>query len=310
MTESKTRGQSRGRAYTTDAASKALVTANEHAIALAAAGNNDYGEYAGEGIDDIGAGDIKSPFIRIIQTNSAQCDEAKPQYDKNVRPGQIYHSGLGSYFSKEMGFGFIPCWIETSYTEWVPQDQGGGFRGKFAKDDARVLKLRANQGEFKKLATQEGTEIIETHSIYGLVTPRDKDGTWLYHDTVEGIVAFTSTQIPAFKEMAGRIKALCTTRNYPLFAFRWNFSAVAQRNKKGSFFGWRIQLAEEVAENARLKKGDPLIQRAGDLRKLLLSGEKTADFAQAGGAVDVESDGPYQGRTIDVDSDVESEIPF
>lgn len=314
-------GQSRGRAFTTDAAALKQPTHPTQEVAEAktkavAAPANDYGDDAGVGMEGITQDEMLIPFVRIVQPTAQILKEASPNYDENVRQGMMMNTALGTYCSRKHGFGFIPCFRDSSYTEWVPVDAGGGFRGTWAHDDPRVSVLLKEQGGFKALKTGvDGTELVETFSLYGVVVPRDEEtGRWEVEGMTAGVIAFTSTQIKKYKQLITRLQALVGSPQprYPMFCWRWNVTTQPEKNKKGDYYGWKFELAEDTADASRMPPSDPIYQMAREINQLVKSGTAKADFASSGVAVDASEGGTGagQGTTIDQTATHEEEIPF
>jgi hypothetical protein len=53
----------------------------------------------------------------------------------------------------------------------------------------------------------------------------------------------------------------------PIFAWRWQFGTQPEKNKKGSFYGWRITLWGNTPETARLRASDPLYLKAREFMR-------------------------------------------
>ena len=328
----KPRGESRGRAFTTDAApphqkqhdpNVAEHTAQplaEHTtlpavmVSTQPLAVNDYGEDAGAGMENVSQSEMLIPFVRIIQPTAGVLKEASPNYDEHAKQGMLFLTASGVLVDRKIGVGFIPAFRDSSYTEWVSLDDGGGFRGTWPHDDPRVEALLNAQGAFKALKTDAGTELVETYTIYGVVVPRDATGKWLTQEATPGVIAFTSTQIKKYRTLITRLQALIGSPKprYPMFAWRWNVSTVPEKNKKGDYYGWYFALDGETADGARLTPVDPLYQLAKEVHQLVSGGAARADFAAS--EVGSEETGSTArsggGQTIDQTGNTEEEIPF
>jgi hypothetical protein len=165
-----------------------------------------------------------------------------------------------------------------------------------------VLELRAKQGRFGKLKTQEGTEIVETFYLYGLACPEDRS-------PFPAVVGFASTQIAHYQNFVGRYMGIeyqgpdGKPVRPPLWAHRWRLSTMYEKRKKGEFFGWRITLAEKKPDGTELppicsllKRSDPLYIRGRELYELVKGGKAKADHAaaaKAGGEAGVDEEMPF-----------------
>lgn len=325
----------RGRAFTTDAraapqsdappdaqadaqADGAAEMATDAAVIpaqsqRAVAPANDYGEFAGAGMDDIGQNEMLMPFIRIVQPTAGILKESSPGYNEAVRQGMMMNTATGEIYDRKVGFDFIPCWREQSYTEWVPVDAGGGFRGVWDHNDPRANKLLAEQGAFKALKTPDGTELVETFTLYGVVVPLNEDGTRREADAAPAVIPFTSTQIKKYKQIITRLTALVgRPPRFPMFAWVWRVTTVPESNKKGDYYGWQVHLAGNTSSEALLQMNSPLFSLAADVFRLVRDGGARADHANSGVGADAATagDDSARGPGPAMSADTEENIPF
>ena len=66
-------------------------------------------EFAGEGMDSIGADDMQIPFLRIIQTTSPQLNKQESVYIKGASGGDLFNTVTGEVWDREEGVYVIPC---------------------------------------------------------------------------------------------------------------------------------------------------------------------------------------------------------
>lgn len=325
MSDTKKQGTSRGRAFTTDAKAAVMERPDVHEpvvenVPVVQTGGaltvNAYADYAGAGMEDVSSSEMLIPFLRIVQPTANVLKETDPSYDDSVKKGMIFNTATGLYVSRDVGFGFVPTNRQASYNEWVPISAGGGsgsgFRGVWDHDDPRIAPMLKQQGAFKPLNTGQGTELIETFTIYGAAVPI-VDGVWHNDEAMAAVISFSSTQIKKYKMWVTRLQALtgAPRPKYPMFAWRWHLTTQPEFNAKGAFYGWRIGLVADTADGARLAPNDGLFQMAAEIHNLVKSGAAKVDFAQSGGAAEP-SGGDVdhtKGQTID-QSRVDEEIPF
>ncbi len=281
----------------------------------------DYGDESGAGLEGLDSSEMLVPFVRMLQALSPACVEGSPAYDPSLRPGMIIHTATGEAYPKELGCGFIPCARDASYTEWVPINPaaggggGGGFRGTWAHDDSRIEQMIKAQGAFKKLVTGEGTELVETRTIYGLIVPRSADGAWMSELATNGVVSFSSTQLKKYKMIITRLQGLLQGKMRmingkkvfpPMWSWRWNLGTQPEKNKSGSYYGWRLTLAEETGNASMIFPNDELFQMASSLYHLVKGGLARADFATSG----VAAEATAAGASSQSDTDIDEQIPF
>jgi len=220
----------------------------------------------------------------------------------------LVHTANAETYPKDLGVGFIPVYRTHGFTEWTPIDDGGGFRGQVEATEPRIAKLLREQGTFKKLVdAATKTELVETFTVYGVVVALNKDGSWINETASHCVISFTSTQIKKYKQLITRLVSLIGhPPRFPLYAWRWHLGTQPEKNKKGSYYGWRLTLAEDTADASRLRPSDPLYQQAKSLHQMVKDGIVRADYAASGAAADVET---QQGGGGAVGDDGEN-IPF
>lgn len=235
---------------------------------------------AGAGFEGSSREDYAVPFLRILQSNSPQVvDKTVP----DAQPGLIFNNVTQELF-KEVTF--IPCSRDHNYVEYIPREAGGGFVGIRPADDPLVVDLIKRHGGFTKLPTAEGHELVQTFYIFGLNVREDGN-------VEQDVVSFSSTQIKKYKNWMTTASTLMhkrannTMMRLPLFAHKWTLTTVPEKNKKGSFWGWRITLGERLAPN------DPLFQLARGFHEVVKSGAVKAAHDAGEQPTGSEEDPPY-----------------
>lgn len=221
----------------------------------------DFEQDAGAGFEDVGRDDLAIPFIRILQSNSPQCDDDSGKYIKGAKKGMLINNVTNEMFDGDKGIVFIPCQKSQQYVEWLPRDDGGGFMGRHDSDSEVVTKAKANAdpNNFGKLKAPNGNDLVQTYYIFGLaVLP---DGR-----VEQANLAFTSTQIKKYKQWITisnnirRRRADGTSYQPAMYSYRYRLTTVPEENKKGKFYGWRITFAEGEAEKSIMT--DPALYEA------------------------------------------------
>ncbi len=262
-----------------------------------------YADDAGAGFEDVGRDELLIPFLRVLQSNSPQCDETSGAYQADARPGMLINTATSELFDGKLGVLFLPVYRDHTFVEFVPRDAGGGFVGIWSADDPRLPALRAAQGQFGRLVLESGNELTETFSLYGLTARLTPGGDAIDPDAevAQCVIGFSSTQIKAYKLVTTRLAGLIGSPKpkYPIFAHAWRVRSVPQKNKKGSFYGWTLGLLGGTPATALLKPNDPLYLHARDFHRLLKEGAARADYAA--GAPDAGNGDP---------ADADEQIPF
>lgn len=244
----------------------------------------DFGEDAGAGMEDVKKDEFLIPFLRILQSNSPQVDEASGAYLPGAKASMILNTGTNELYDGKTGVEFVPVHRDHGFVEWTPRDAGGGFVGLRSEEDPAVLALRKEQGNFGKLKTTTGTEIVEVYSLFGLTVV---DGA-----PSRVVVAFASTQIKTYRGWIGRVTGMQYKVNDkfilpPLWAHRWRLTTVPQQNKKGKFFGWALTLAEKLPDGREapplqsfVKRSAPLYAEGKSFHDVIKAGKAKVDHSK------------------------------
>ena len=160
----------------------------------------DYGDDAGQGFENQDMSDRKLPIIELLQSNSPEVAESKGK----VWAGQFRNTVTGEVYEEVF---FTPAITDHCWTEWIPRDDGGGFRGRHRKDakivadavarnDGRAIgKLKVpQQPDAKTGKPQPDHELVESFEIYGILYDA-KTGEVLGF----AMIPFTSTKIKIYR---------------------------------------------------------------------------------------------------------------
>lgn len=271
----------------------------------------DFGEDAGAGMENVQAGELKIPFLVILQKNSPQVNPPAQGGVAGAVAGMIFNTATGELHDGEVGLPFVPCYRDHKYLEFTPRNLGGGFVAIYEPNDPKVLDLVAKQGKFGRLWTGtkrnekgeplDGTEITETYSLAGIFPAPD--------GTFRAIASFASTQIKkyqAFMQRQTNMKyanprstdaAPLPAVQPPLWAHRWRLRTQFEKNKKGDFFGWTLTLDSKNPDGTEapyikslIRTSDPLYVDAKDFNAVMSGGKAKADYAKAGPAAEAGDD--------------------
>jgi hypothetical protein len=229
----------------------------------------------GAGFEDMDASDFLIPFLGILQKMSPQVDEeAGDKYVKGAKPGMIINSVTNELFDGKTGIRFIPVHRKHSFIEWIPRDQGGGFVAEFEVNDPKVVKLRREQ-KFGKLTTEDGNDLIETYTVYGILL-RD-DGRKEY-----GVLSMSSSNIKPYKQWMTNARNVQVAQpdgrlaTPPMFAHVYRLRTRFNENKKGTWHGWTATWDGDSAEQCRLEQEHPLFVEAKNFRDMVVAGRAKA----------------------------------
>lgn len=273
----------------------------------------DYGADAGAGMDTIAPDEIILPRLRLIAFNAPELKENSPRYNPDAKPGMIFNSVTGEFYSGKDGITITIVKKEHNYLEYTNRDFGGGFRRAWDPanpDDARKIeRLRSEQGKFGKLKLpaqiafeqNPNNELIETKTLYCIVELPDET-------RFNATIPFQSTQIAKHNLILTRIFQLGQNQRFrkgapPLYAWRWTLRAKIQTNKHGDFYGWDPALFGGSWETALLRPTDEMYQLSRDFLAMLNLGMARADYGDA-----ADDGATHDGPTWDGPSG--EEVPF
>ncbi len=239
----------------------------------------DYGEDAGRGFENQTNDEKQVPFLALLQDLSPQVTGSDGKEYPGAKAGKLFNTVTEEVLGGDAFF--VPAHREHIYTEWRPRTQGGGFVGRYAKDDPVVVEAVRTAKEFGKYKTPAGNELVETFYLYGVLCREDGD-------LQPAVVAFTSTKIAVFKKWNTQV-SLCTVPQPdgrrprpPYFAHLVKISSVRQTSPKGTFFNLVLSPAKDSIRASLLQTDDPRFLAARALADMVASGAaKAAENTQA-----------------------------
>lgn len=233
---------------------KALATTTTGAVALPF----NYGDLAGEGMDNMTAADQAVPFIRILQALSPEVAK-KDSKIPGAAPGMFIDS-VTSELREELIF--VPCLTEHLYVEWKPRNAGGGF---VARHDLHSgIDRSAKRNEKGKLVLPNGNEIVETFYVAVLLLEEPDSPV----PSGFAMLAFTSSGIQPYKKSIGELRKF---PGAPLYAHRLRAVTEEQSNTEGTWANWVIRPVNQPDGDPVFRNGivasiiDPTGPQAGIL---------------------------------------------
>ena len=206
---------------------QALATGQPGALNTAVVDDFDYGDDRGQGFENQSMADRKLPVIELLQSNSPSVVRGKGK----VWAGMFRNTVTDEVMEQIL---FIPAITDHCFTEWLPRDDGGGFRGRHRKDSAVVReaiarnngrsigRLPVPQPNDKSGKVMPAHELVETFEIYALLLSKDGEVAGI------GLIPFASTKIKEYRTWNTRIANFAPTlggRKFspgeiPIFAHR------------------------------------------------------------------------------------------
>lgn len=281
------------------------ITVEETVGALAL---DDFGEFAGDGFQDVTKDDLKTPFIKQLQGLSPEVAESTVE---GAKPGMFFNTATSELISMEPGFLCLPIEKQHHFVEWKSREAGGGFVATHKPDSDFVKKTFAHMGQkFGKLTTPDGNELIESHDMFLMLL--DETGFMPTGDAA--IFSFTSTKINALRDWYTKMYTVKVPRpagapppmkngkplRPPMYAFRSRICGFKDpKTNKGVFFNVAVK---PFVEGSWLNS----IVRPNQERELLETARGFYDMFHAG---DLKPD--YQAQTAPSETTVGGEsVPF
>lgn len=264
----------------------------------------DFGDDAGKGLQNIKPEERKIPFVRILQSNSPQCEDGNAKFMPHAKAGMFINTSTNQLFKSLI---MIPCARDHKFVEYTPRAIGGGFVAIHKPDDQLILMLRAKQGKFGRLSRDvtkrdqqgnalDGTEIVEAFELYSIFIDPETGGKF------RGVAAFSSTQIGKYQTLVDRADGIQYQTpdekivTAPFWAHKWLMTTGNEKNKKGSFKGFVIGLlakkedgSDDSPIKSLIKRSDPLYEEGRVFNAFVEAGKAEVDYevdAKTGAAKD------------------------
>lgn len=254
----------------------------------------DFGDDAGSGYENQTRDDQMIPFLNVLQGLSPQCGEDGLD---GARPGMLHDSATDELYSGKGGVLFLPCFTQQMYCEWTPREQGGGLVAQHQPGSEYVERAMREAGtRFGKIRTSEGTDLVQTFYVFGLlVNPDTRAGGPM-------ALALASTKIKPYRGWMTRLgKFMVQTSNGgkvrpPLFA---HFTKITTREEtRASGKSYNVVFTPAIDGDvlkSLVPPNDPLFLEAKALKELVEQGQAKADVS--GGHSRDEDDADSDGKT-------------
>lgn len=241
-----------------------------------------YGDDEDRGFENQTASDVSLPFMIQLQGLSPQIEsmeEAKPGLWMNTVTEQLY--------TRDEGFLFVPATTRHLFAEWVPREQGGGFRGHHEPDSRVVQDALKRSTEFGKYGTPEGNQLTETFYVYGVVCDEESNDP-----VTMAVIAFWSTKIRAYKTWMTRNSQFRIESarepgrkiRPPLYANLTRICSAKSKNNKGEFYIPKISPADSRGQReSLLAPDDPRFLLAKACLEAVDAGAAKVDFSKSTG---------------------------
>ena len=266
----------------------------------------DYGEDAGQGFENQDMSDRKLPIIELLQSNSPKVVQSKGK----IFAGQFRNTVTEEIYDEVL---MVPGITDHCWTEWVPRDDGGGFRGRHTKDSKVVAEAVArNKGRAigklpvpqppdpKTNKAQPTHELVESFEIYAILYDA-KTGEIAGF----GMIPFVSTKIKVYRAWNSAIGNFAPTiggkkllpGQVPIFAHRVKMTSEVEQKAGNTYMIPVLSPAEggDDLKNSLLPRTDARYIAAKKLHDDVLAGHAKAAYetTEQEAGVDPESGVPF-----------------
>jgi hypothetical protein len=210
--------------------------------ALAPVPSIDFGADLDQFKDQFDKTALQIPFLRILDAKSKTCTAGESGYNEDARPGMFLNTVTGDLAKK---IEVIPVFHYSTFIEWIPRSEGGGFVKDHGFDEGmRLLSTttkRVIEGkESNRDQLPNGNDLVRTEVYFVLEV--------LGNSVREAMLTMTSTQLKKAKNWNSRHRLKVTevpgkgkVTGAPMFFNTYNLSSQPEKNDFGNWMGYVIE---------------------------------------------------------------------
>jgi len=246
------------------------------------------------------ADDLLIPRLQLAQKMSPELDENDAKYIDGIKAGNFFNSVSREIYTE---FDVIPCHSRTSYTEWVPRDQGGGLVAEHDADsrDVKSAETHVSDDGKRKDIMQSGNELVIADEFYAFIVKEDGD-----YEPV--LISMKSSQ----RKVAKRWRTLISMnkarnpktnqlQSVAIYSTLWKLTSVTEANKNNDkYSNFAVQKIGPITADKQ-----DLYHAAKQFRESIIAGEVKAVQEE-----DVSSSKTTDGNQSVPPLDKDDEIPF
>jgi hypothetical protein len=222
---------------------------------------------AGQGQEEADSDSFAIPYLTVLQKLSPQLDSDSGEYIEGAKAGDLVQTVTKEVFRGKDGVQLIPVHFTRLFTEWVPRNQGGGFRGTHSPSDPLVATgMRDDTG---KLHIENGNILTDTRYHYCILLTDNGPQPVM--------VSFTSSQIKKSKQWMTIMRTLKMVGKNgrpftpPTYSHIYRLVTVPQQNSKGAWSGVKISM--ERCLDASAADDQVSYAAAREFRDMVLAGK-------------------------------------
>ncbi|MCP4773204.1 MAG: hypothetical protein GY880_03090 [Planctomycetaceae bacterium] len=184
------------------------------------------------GNENVGAGDVQIPRLKLTQKLSPECDQHSPAYIEGCAPGMIVNTVTQEVVDS---LNVVNIFYKREFAVYTKREAGGGgFHGSVDTEAAGWEMVRELGG------SPDSHTVRETGKH--MVLTLDDEG----NPTMEALMLMDGSKIAASNGWNTNIARI---KDVDRFATVWNISTVTQSNAKGSWFNYSINFVGYVDES-------------------------------------------------------------
>ena len=230
--------------------SKEVATKAETAVAIPKELLGSFVEDSGAGTENIGADDMKIPFLRIAQPLSPELNKKHENFIEGTEAGTIFNTVTRQLFGEEVNV--IPCGYIKKYLEFIPREKGGGFQGEHAPNNQEVLTATRDKQTNKDIMTN-GNELVVSAQHYCKFQDPETGG-WQ-----SAIIDMKSTNLKISRQwntmiQMQEVKHKGKLVKLPSFGVIWTLRSEEASNEKGRWNQWKVSGRHGYVEDTDLYK--------------------------------------------------------
>ena len=198
-----------------------------------------FGNDTAKGFENMTQEDLALPFLRILGQLSPQVTEGDAKYIASAKPGMIYNTVTSELYDGKKGIRVIPCYYKKDFPEWSDRGDGPGAPVAVHLPNSPVIQTGKRDGS--KIRLPNGNYLEETASYY--VMAETKTGGF-----TPALITMKSTQLNVSKKWNSMMKTIQIPNGNggfaipPMHGVVYNLSSVLQKNDKGSWYGWVVNM--------------------------------------------------------------------
>ena len=246
------------------------------------------------------ADDLLIPRLQLAQKMSPELDENDAKYIDGIKAGNFFNSVSREIYTE---FDVIPCHSRTSYTEWVPRDQGGGLVAEHEADsrDVKGAETHVSDDGKRKDLMQSGNELVIADEFYAFIVKEDGD-----YEPV--LISMKSSQ----RKVAKRWRTLISMnkarnpktnqlQSVAIYSTLWKLTSVTEANKNNDkYSNFAVQKIGPITADKQ-----DLYHAAKQFRESIIAGEVKAVQEE-----DVSSSKTTDENQSESPLDKDDEVPF